>query len=135
MNILLQSQENERILAYTYYPFTSKSCHNAQMQIMNRNKSILDFKQAELFPDKFKNFHGCTIMAALWNVPPYMTLPKSGRDLNEMHGIEGILLIVMAQVLHFNIDYKIPPNDEQRGLVRKDGTLTGAIKMVSKKIY
>lgn len=130
--LLLQTKENDSLVVYTYYPFTTKSCHKAQMQVINPNKSILDLKAEQLFPNKFKNFYGCTLMAALWNVPPYITLPESGKDFKKMKGIEGLLLKVSAQVLNFNIDYKTPPNDEQRGLVRKDGTLTGALKMVDK---
>ncbi|KAI8124052.1 Glutamate receptor 2 [Lucilia cuprina] len=135
--LLLQTQEENPILLYTYYPFTSKFCHRVQLYIINHNKSITDLKGFELFPDKFHNFHNCTLMAALWNVPPYLTLPKrgqSGGEMEGMEGMEGFLLNVLAKVLNFRIAYITPPNNEQRGLVKPDGTVTGAIKMLNNRV-
>lgn len=129
MALLLETPDERPILLYTYYPFTPNGCHKAQLHIINKKKSILDLKSHELFPDKFHNFHNCTLMAALWNVPPYLTLPYKTKS-KQMEGMEGVVLSVLAEVLNFRIDYVIPPNNEQRGLVKSDGTVTGAIKMV-----
>ncbi|KAM7348601.1 uncharacterized protein ACRADG_007878 [Cochliomyia hominivorax] len=132
--LLLQPEKGEKpILLYTYFPFTPKTCHQAELQIINQNKSILELTHDELYPDKFHNFHNCALIAALWNVPPYLTLPNS-KYSEDMEGMEGFLLKLLAEVLSFQIDYITPPNDEQRGLMKADGTVTGAIKMLNDRV-
>lgn len=101
------------------------------MQIMNADKSIANLTAKELYPNKFQNFHKCSLIAALWDVPPYLILPAIDGDYREIKGVDGYLLNILAEVLNFTVEFVIPPNNEQRGLVRKDGSLTGAIKLVS----
>lgn len=129
--LMLERSKKQSILLYTYYPFTEKSCQIPILKILNQEKSILSLKTKELYPDKLQNFYNCTLMTALWNVAPYLTIPAKGKNLKDIKGMEGFLLNVLAEVLKFDVDFRIPPNNEQRGLVKADGTVTGAIKMVS----
>uniref|UniRef100_A0A1I8PNM8 Putative ionotropic receptor ligand binding domain-containing protein n=1 Tax=Stomoxys calcitrans TaxID=35570 RepID=A0A1I8PNM8_STOCA len=132
---LLFTLEGQSIDLFTYYPFTPNHCQRPQIRKINEeSRQIMNLSPNELYPEKFLNFHNCTLVAAVWDVPPYLTLPETERRPNQFGGVEGLLLDIMAGVLNFDLDYKIPPNNEQRGLVKKDGNVTGAIKMLNERI-
>ncbi|XP_075155866.1 uncharacterized protein LOC142229211 [Haematobia irritans] len=130
--LVLDGKSND---LYTYYPFTSAHCHRAQIRKLNEeNVKITTLKANELFPEKFLNFHKCTLIAAVWEVPPYLTLPQDDEENIVFGGVEGLLLNILAKELNFKMDFKTPPNNEQRGLVLPDGSLTGAIKMLNERV-
>ncbi|XP_073831805.1 uncharacterized protein [Musca autumnalis] len=112
---LLLQLENQTISLQIYYPFTAQKCHKPQTVVLNAKKPITNLNRNELYPKKFNNFHNCTLTAALWNVPPYLVLTKYGENFNDLEGMEGLLLKILAEVLQFRLNYKIPPNNEQRG--------------------
>lgn len=128
---VLVEVNNTGIELYTYFPFSPEGCKSTLPIQLNRGKSIIEMSASALFPDKVRNFYGCSIIAVLWDVPPYVSLPKPDQGELQFGGFEGEFLNVLSAELNFDLNYTTPPRNEQRGLVMPNGTLTGAIKMVS----
>ncbi|XP_011193650.1 uncharacterized protein LOC105219304 [Zeugodacus cucurbitae] len=118
---------------YTYFPFSPQRCKSTVPIQLNRGKSITELSATALFPDKVRNFHGCTITAVLWDVPPYISLPKREQGELQFGGLEGELLNLLIAELNIDLNYTTPPRNEKRGLILPNGKLTGAIKMLAEK--
>lgn len=124
-------KSNGRFLIYTYYPFTAKYCDQVEQVLINEYNGLA-LVNDELFPKKLKNFYGCPLKAALWNVPPYIDLKTDNNNITTiMGGFEGKLLLTLSKKLNFSLDIIIPPKDSKRGVLLQNGTLTGALKLVS----
>lgn len=122
---------------YTYFPFAKNKCHSSLPEFFisfrGIDKNFDKFKvNKPLFPSKVKNMHGCELAVATWHYPPYIYIdydPKTG-EFKRLHGIEGMLISLLSELMNFKILIKEPvPRD--RGDVYPNGTVTGAAKMVS----
>ncbi|XP_054727323.1 uncharacterized protein LOC129237000 [Anastrepha obliqua] len=130
---VLVEVNSTNIELYTYFPFSRHHCKSVLLQQLNRDESIVQLRSSALFPEKAENFYGCKLMAVLWDVPPYVVLPKDGDAELQFGGMEGKILHILAAHLNFSLDYIVPPHNEQRGFVLENGTLTGAIKILTEK--
>lgn len=132
INCIIQVQKADgRVLIYTYFPFTPKHCGKVEPVLVNEFNGT-SLVHEDLFPKKLKNLYGCPLRAALWHVPPYVYLSTDSNNVTRVTGgFEGKLLLELSRKLNFSLDIIIPPNDSKRGVVMKNGTLTGALKLVS----
>ncbi|KRK06718.1 uncharacterized protein LOC26535388 [Drosophila yakuba] len=96
-------KSNGDILFYSYYPFGEHGCADMEPQLINRyNGSML--VEPDLFPRKLRNFFGCPLRCALWNVPPFVTLAEDQEQLLLVSGgYEGRLLLALAEKMNFTI--------------------------------
>ena len=122
---------------YTYFPYAPKKCHSSLPEFYLSFRDIREnYAQFQvnkpLFPRKVKNMHGCKLAVSTWTYAPYIyveTDPEDGKFL-KLHGIEGLIISTLAEMMNFKIEIKLPdPLD--RGDVYPNGTATGAAKMVS----
>ena len=124
-------KSNGRVLMYTYYPFTAKYCGQVESVLTNEYNGTTLVSE-ELFPKKLRNFYGCPLKAALWHVPPHLYLKTDTNNITTISGgFEGKLLLTLSNKLNFSLDIIIPPDDSKRGMLVENGSLTGALKMVS----
>lgn len=116
------SKENE-ILAYTYFPFSPGNCDKVVVQQIYDNDNM--------FPNKLKNMHRCPLLVATYNLEPRMILKKFPNNSYNIDGIDGIILKALALQLNFTTIIKTPSDGyATKGTIYKNGTITGAIKMV-----
>lgn len=117
---------------YTYYPFTEKHCKRALPIRINRFTSQLSQwdNNEMIFPPKINNLHACSVVAALWDTPPYLSLLTDMSGRQTIGDFEGKLLTEFSKKLNFSLKIITPLNDEQRGRIYANGTTTGAIKLV-----
>ncbi|XP_037723368.1 uncharacterized protein LOC119555822 [Drosophila subpulchrella] len=127
-------KSNGDILFYSYYPFGERGCRDMEPQLINRyNGSML--VEPELFPRKLRNFFGCPLRCALWNVPPFL---KLNEDQLVNGGYEGRLLMALAEKMNFTIAvHKVDGNvrDEALGMLQRgeaDLTLGGIRQTVGR---
>lgn len=94
VNIIQFDLLDKNAKVYTFFPYTKRHCTRIQstfLLALNQSISI----ETLLFPNKLRNFFGCPIYLATYNVPPYMILTA---DSHETSGIE---------VFHFNFNLNI----------------------------
>ncbi|XP_055842729.1 uncharacterized protein LOC129909680 [Episyrphus balteatus] len=116
-----------KVRMFTYFPFNNKKCFSTSVV------EITGLKFKDIFPSKSFNLHQCELIAALWFGPPYISWKGAPTEINTLLGLEGQLLIEVARNMNFTLKVVIPQNDERRGLIFKNGTVTGAIKMLQQK--
>lgn len=133
VNIVMQKSHGDSVSIYTYFPFGPDfSCENIRPQLMTtyeRGKEFINFESKQFFPQKMRNFHGCSLSVATFYAPPFMILKSSAEDTVELLGIEGLLLKILAEKLNFTIEPRILKN-RRWGSVSEDGISSGAVGLV-----
>lgn len=128
---LLKFNKNLIIDVLTYYPFDSYfSCNLTTVKVVNSYSDHWLKPVEEVFPRKIVNLQGCPLIAAVWNTPPYFSYEETENGVYKIDYFEADLLGALAEKLNFSLILIEPPNDEQRGKVLENGTITGAMKMV-----
>lgn len=89
------------------------------------------------FPHKCSNLFNCPIRVATFPFPPFMHLSQRPRKDNEnitetyFDGIEGIVVRVLSQRLHFTPILVLPEDEERWGSCNdQQENCTGALKLV-----
>lgn len=80
----------------------------------------------------FRNFHLCPIRVAIFQAPPYMLIQRRlDGEINDIHGIDGNILKILAKKFNFTVEYVFVSDDIRWGEIRADLTSTGALNLVS----
>lgn len=109
---------------YSFEVFSKEHCRLVKPIIVNRFLNGR-FNNSELFPNKLRNFHNCSIRVLSRNVPPFFTYHKQGDNGTIiMKGVESKLLNAIAEHLNFRIE-PIINSDYYCGDVYPNGTMTG----------
>ncbi|XP_055910409.1 uncharacterized protein LOC129944770 [Eupeodes corollae] len=134
--IVIVEQSSEVLNFYTYFPFSKLKCRNTEPVLINQFKNGVPtnvYGTNHIFPNKLENLQGCLLIAALWNVPPYLRIVPNRTGLDQFVGIEGNMLKAIAKTLNFSLGYITPPNDEERGIIFPNGTTSGATKLIEER--
>ncbi|XP_054085790.1 ionotropic receptor 21a-like [Zeugodacus cucurbitae] len=129
--IIRPNSEGKPFAVYSFEIFSKEHCRVVRPIIINRFVNGR-FDNRELFPNKLRNFHNCTIRVLSRDVPPFFTYHK--QDDNGtiiMKGFEAKLLNVIAEHLNFRIEPVINP-DYYSGDVYPNGTTTGPYYLLDK---
>ncbi|KAL7040766.1 hypothetical protein ACKWTF_000510 [Chironomus riparius] len=113
---------------FTYYPYSKYYCEADVPIQLNHYRGYKWIRQIDYFPKKLTNFYGCHLRVAAFSNPPFMIINEDKNGVVSVDGVEGILLRVLAQRFHFNVDLYTPK--ELSGAILKNGSTTGAIKMI-----
>lgn len=137
---LVLANKNSVVEVYTYFPFDNHlTCKMPLVKQINAYSGSWSSPfDLHIFPAKILNLHGCPLGIAVWNTPPYLSFLKNNKGFYEIDYFEAVLLNVLSRKLNFSLDLMEPPNNEQRGKIFANGTITGALKMVrasTKSIY
>ncbi|XP_073829033.1 probable glutamate receptor [Musca autumnalis] len=132
INCIIQTQTGKGALQlYSYYPFTAWSCSTLEIVRINEFNGTA-MSTEPLFPKKLTNFHGCSLRAALWDIPPYLSLKRDSKGNLQYDGFEGILLRLLASRLNFTLDIR-EADDTSRGMVFDNGSTTGVLNMLNSR--
>ena len=113
---------------FTYYPYSKDYCENDVPIQLNHYRGYSWLRQIDYFPRKLTSFYGCHLRVAAFSNPPFMIINEDKNGAVSVDGVEGILLRVLSQRFHFNVDLYTPK--ELSGSILKNGSTTGAIKMI-----
>ncbi|KAM7348086.1 uncharacterized protein ACRADG_007510 isoform 2-T2 [Cochliomyia hominivorax] len=129
---LMKANRNTVVETYTYFPFESfESCKVPLVKLLNTYSGSWSKSVAlTMFPSKIMDLQNCPLGVAVWDTPPYLSYTKNDAGFYDIDYFEAKLLKVLSKKLNFTLDLKEPPNNEQRGKVLENGTLTGAMKML-----
>ncbi|KAH8387851.1 hypothetical protein KR093_009877 [Drosophila rubida] len=126
------------VQVYNYYPYRALRCQSsqpmhyasfsgglgAQPQIHVPNRTLF-------FDDKLDNMHGCPLRIATFQNRPFVIIepPLVKGGPRRLHGIEGMLIVLLAERMNFAIELLLQPTQD-RGVVYPNGTITGAMGMI-----
>lgn len=128
--VLVAIHPQARAAVYTYFPFTQFHCEAVAPVILNYFVQNRFAYNAPLFPRKALNLFGCPLLVAAYDILPFMILTLRPDGSYYTDGIDGILVRVLSQKLHFRPVVRLPPNHQGRGELDPNGTSWGALKMV-----
>lgn len=122
--------DNAQSFLYTYFPYSEYYCEEVHPVLLNTFNDSAFIKTTNLFPNKMSNLHGCPIVVALFEIPPFIIFNKDRQ--NGITGFDGIFLRHLAMEMNFKLVKKIS-NKTFWGSLDDDGSSSGAIRMVMEK--
>lgn len=129
--VLVSIHPRARTAVYTYFPFTQFHCEAVVPVILNYYlTSGFLYADSEFFPVKMAKLFGCPLLLAAYHLVPFMLLTQRTDGSYFLDGIEGITMRVLAQRMNFTPIVMVPPHGVGRGALYKNGTATGALRMV-----
>lgn len=115
----------------TFLPFVY-SCYSLQQHdvaLLTEQNDSLPGRIGLIYPKKLKDFHRCPIIVAVFHTPPFMII-KSDNTGDTYDGIDTQILKQLAKKLNFELIYRRPLDNQDRGTIFANGTVNGCIKMV-----
>lgn len=125
--VLFQSRNNS-ILAQTFKPFNFISCNDSTPITINEF-SYGKFKNGDenLFPDKTRNLHNCTVRVSISeNREPFMFTKLLPNGSFEMRGGDAQLIVALSNSLNFRIDFNVTDG----GYFYENGTSAGPLRVL-----
>ncbi|XP_038121551.1 uncharacterized protein LOC119770550 [Culex quinquefasciatus] len=109
VNVVVGGTMRETLI-YTFFPYTEKRCGVVEPVLWERF-SIMN--EVDLYPERLKTFHGCTLLAGMLETKPYTII-------REQKHVQGEVKL--------SIRYKV--STESWGLMLEKGNSTGVMKMI-----
>lgn len=128
-SLMFMSNTNDVVKIFTYFPYAESHCEQAEPVLIQQIEDGKWVNEETIFPKKLRNFHGCPIKVALFDVPPFIFLKdfqqRNGSVIQNLQGIEASLLKVLAVKYNFTIEpvmvdewgYLTPSNRSTNGAV------------------
>lgn len=130
VNILIKNGMTNLWSLHYYQPY-SKDCHSFEIFQIGTFSSEnytheLGVAFIDLFPRKHFTFHECKLHIAIFSFEPFVIIRDGSNGSTVYDGIEFIVVNEISKTL------KLSPTFVQRnrGMMYKNGTSSGAIKMV-----
>ncbi|XP_055904875.1 uncharacterized protein LOC129940531 [Eupeodes corollae] len=124
LNVLVEEKDEDIITAYTYFPFTQKSCRSYLPVVHNRFiNGSLEFYDYQTFPLKLNNFWQCPLLVVLSEEPPFSII-----DGDKILGIDGYYLRTLSGIMNFSV--KAILSEGGTGKTSPHGIVNGAFKMM-----
>ncbi|XP_055842651.1 uncharacterized protein LOC129909602 [Episyrphus balteatus] len=133
VNIIIDHPTEKSVQMFTYYLFWESNCHGFRPRLLYNFNEGFD-KLEKVFPKKLKNFHKCPIRIAARSYPPYFVFagntshPEPKGDWENISGLEGYLLKILALTMNFTID--LLPFSEQRSYAFRANQTYGCFKQL-----
>ncbi|XP_054085789.1 ionotropic receptor 21a-like [Zeugodacus cucurbitae] len=128
--VITPNSEGNAYAVYSFEVFSKENCRIVKPTIINRFVKGR-FDNRELFPNKLRNFHNCTIRVLSRDVPPFFTYKQKNNGTIIMKGVEAKLLNAIAEYLNFRIE-PIINREYYCGDVYPNGTTTGPYYLLDK---
>jgi hypothetical protein len=133
VNVNLLVQDGDKILVYSYWPFSPGRCGKARRTLSNTFENGTFRNRTSFFPNKLTDFRNCSLRVATNSVPPYIITNEDSKKiaLNEIDGIDAHILKAMSGLLKFQFILFFVKDNNQWGQIFPNGSATGATGMVS----
>lgn len=99
--ILIPAQNYDKILLYTFFPYSEKHCEEVKPVLQNYFENDSFKHSLSHFPQKCMNFHQCPLRVFVKHRVPYMITDEVNGILH-VDGIEAVLLEELSRRLNFN---------------------------------
>ena len=132
VNILHHLPDEDKISLYTFFTFEKFYCNEIHLVLWKTFKNGKFQGVKEFYPKKMRNLFNCPVRIGSFNSPPFMVINTQSDGSFEFDGLDGNLLLMLADQMNFKINLTKLADDSLRwGTVYENGSSRGAIKMVS----
>lgn len=131
VNVDVLSVAKSSINVQTFVPFSVGKCFDTKAQIINSfDNKTLKWKFTNFFPKKLRKLHNCPIKITTFEYEPAVIVRKSGNGSISLVGNDIELMKGLSNILSFKIELNFMPNYGDWGFLHKNGTATGAQKLL-----
>lgn len=130
VNVLIEDKNVQVWSLHFYKPYV-RNCDSFDTIVVetfsreNFTKALnVSFKN--LFPSRKFKFHNCKLYVATFSLEPFVIIRRMANGTLEFDGIDCITVNEISATLYLEPIYI----NQTRGMVFKNGTATGAVKMV-----
>lgn len=114
--LVLNNENQEEVLIYTYFPFEENNCEKINPIIWNIFKNGNLTEKKIVFPNKVENMNGCKIKIAVFEKPPFIFCKKINNK-TKISGIEGMLLNSISKTINFTLDVTIVKEEQFQSML------------------
>lgn len=134
VNVLIKDERAKSWSLYFYQPFAS-DCHSIDIKRIETFTSHnytneLNVRYDNLFPKHQFKFPNCTLRIATFSIEPFVIIRSAPNGTYEYDGVDVIIVNEICKTLNLRPLYVQSPDGKHRGIIFKNGTSTGALKMV-----
>lgn len=133
VNVLIED-ENWTWTLHLYKPYV-RSCYTFEIIKISTftvknytNELHLPFSR--LYPTQRSKFPGCPLIVSTFPFEPFVTIENFGNGMANYSGLDVKIVNEISKTLNLNPIYMQSSDKKNRGLIFKNGTVTGAMKMV-----
>lgn len=136
-HVLIKMKNDSFWSLITYIPY-QRDCYKLVHQTVEtftyeNFTNIMTLPFSVLYPEKMLNMAGCPIYVATFQIEPYVIQHFNGTH-STFEGIDVKIVTEIAKEMNFKPEFILPNDGMGRGIVLENGTVTGALKLVSKSI-
>lgn len=127
INIVSKVSHSE-VNMFTFHPFNVHLCNDmTPVKINSFDRKSMKWRNSEMFPDKFKNLHQCSLKIGANERPALLEVSRFHDDSIKLGGFEGELLNELAKKLNFSIQVGQRQN---ASFVFDNGTAIGMFELL-----
>lgn len=136
VNILYPPTNDADTMVMTTYTMFEEGC----VRLTRRDLGILSEcgyemgdSLEDIYPTKGTNMNKCTIVVATFPSEPLVIVLSPSNTTHDavVEGIEIELMHQMAKALNSTVRFRMPADNQKRGVIRWNGTTTGCFNMVN----
>jgi hypothetical protein len=128
INVNVLFKEHDKVNLTTFIPFSKGNCYNTSSRnwatFQNGSFNKID---AEIFPDKLKNLHNCSVRFATFHRCPSVC---PGRKVNTIYGFDVEIISLIKTKMNMRRTQTFLHGAEQWGTILPNGTATGALNRI-----
>lgn len=133
VNILIRDEKTQMWSLHFYKPF-QRDCFSIEIHEIERFSSsnytnLLDVPRNNLFPPKLFKFHNCSLKIATFSLEPFVII-RNATNCVKYDGVDVIIVNQISKTLNLIPIFMESLDNKHRGIIFKNRTATGAIKMV-----
>lgn len=138
VNVLIENKNTTWTL-HLYKPYI-RSCYSFEIVNIgaftkeNYTKE-LQTSPDDLYPPEKFQFPNCPLLIATFPLKPFVIIEHFENETVHFSGLDVKIVDEISKTLNLKPVYIEAPDDENRGLIFSNGTVTGAMKMVGIKRY
>lgn len=134
LNVLVKDENTQMWSLHFYHPFVG-NCYSFEIVKIEtfspeNYTNEIDLLYRDLFPTMKFKFPNCPLLISAFPFDPFTIIRSEDNGSKTYDGIDVIIVNEISETLNLNPVYMEAPDGKNRGIIFKNGTANGAIKMV-----
>ena len=121
-------------LFYTFMPYREDCFTLSPIELTafspSNFSSNMTLSMDDLYPQKLKNFNKCPLYVAPSVIHPFLMSTNSTDGTTKYRGVDIAIITQISRKLNFSIEFKKSSDRTNHGVVLRNGTITGNIRLV-----
>lgn len=134
VNVLINDKDSEMWTLNFYRPYV-RNCYTfdiikIQTFTLDNYTNEINVSSENLFASRIFTFPNCSLFVSTFSLEPFVIIRNDSNGSATFDGIDVIIVNQIAKTLNLRPTYLQPPDGKNRGTIFRNGTTTGAIKLV-----